>query len=249
MSGWAENHLLMRKQSVTLCRVKSGGTKKTMAVDVRDRMRADILNARLKPGQRLMFADLSERYGVSVGVTREALTWLASHGLVQSNAHQGYVVTPLSLTELNELTEARLAVEPLVLEKSIANGDTEWEGRIVSAHHILSRTPPTLPEKTDEEYQDRWAEVHAAFHDSLFSACDNRRLLRVVRGFAEEAALYRRWSVSLGHINPDSEIEHRALLDASLARDAVTAGEVLRTHIAHTRAILREHASESPEDL
>src|SRR5690606_3045175 len=97
---------------------------------------------------------------------------------------------------------------------SIRNGDTDWEGRIVAAHHVLTRTPPTLPDDADEEYQDRWAEVHAEFHDSLFSACDNSRLLRIVRGFAEEAALYRRWSVSLGHINPDSAAEHQALLDA-----------------------------------
>ncbi len=42
--------------------MKSGPARKTMAIDVRDRMRSDILAARLLPGQRLMFADLSERY-------------------------------------------------------------------------------------------------------------------------------------------------------------------------------------------
>lgn len=228
-------------------RVKSGPGKKTMAVDVRDRMRSDIFNARLKPGQRLMFADLSERYGVSVGVTREALTWLASQGLVQANAHQGYMVTPLSISELDELTNARLLIEPLVLELSIRNGDTDWEGEIVAAHHVLSRTPATPPDdiEPDPDYQDRWAEVHATFHDSLFSACDNQRLLRIVRGFAEEAALYRRWSVSLGHINPDTAAEHQGLLDASLARDPIAAGEVLRKHIAHTRDVLREYVNET----
>jgi DNA-binding GntR family transcriptional regulator len=155
------------------------------------------------------------------------------------------MVTPLTLPELDDLTNARLLIEPLVLEMSIANGSTEWEGAIVSAHHVLSRTPATPLDSSDPDYQDRWAEVHAAFHDSLFSACENQRLLRVARGFAEEAALYRRWSVSLGHINPDAEAEHQALLDACLARDARTGAEVLRKHISHTRALLHEYVDEA----
>jgi DNA-binding GntR family transcriptional regulator len=220
-----------------------------MAVAVRDRMRADILGARLKPGQRLMFAELSERYGVSVGVTREALTWLSSQGLVKAVAHQGYMVTPLSLSELEELTNARLLVEPLVLSLSIQRGDTEWEGMILAAHHVLSRTPPASEgsDPDDDEAQDAWAEAHAAFHEALFSACDNARLMQIVRTFSEEAALYRRWSISLGHINREGPAEHRAMLDFALARQPIEAGEVLRKHISHTRDMLKEYVIETGE--
>ncbi|NYE18419.1 GntR family transcriptional regulator [Microbacterium immunditiarum] len=226
--------------------MKSGPAKDTMAVAVRDRMRADILGARLKPGQRLMFAELSERYGVSVGVTREALTWLSSQGLVKAVAHQGYMVTPLSVSELDELTDARLLIEPEVLKLSIRNGDTEWEGRIVAAHHVLSRTPSSAEgsDPDDDQAQDAWAEAHAAYHEALFSACKNARLMQVVRTFSEEAALYRRWSVSLGHINHEATAEHRALLEHALTREAEDAAEVLRQHIGHTRQMLKEYVEE-----
>jgi DNA-binding GntR family transcriptional regulator len=235
------------KPGASILDMKSGPAKDTMAVAVRNRMRSDILGARLKPGQRLMFAELSERYGVSVGVTREALTWLSSQGLVKAVAHQGYMVTPLSLPELNELTDARLLVEPEVLKLSIANGDTDWEGQIVAAHHVLSRTPSSAEgsDPNDDDAQDAWSEAHAAFHEALFAACHNTRLMEIVQKFAEEAMLYRRWSVSLGHVNPDSVKEHRALLDHSLARDGEGAAEVLRTHIQHTRENLREYAVET----
>ncbi|WP_286278813.1 GntR family transcriptional regulator [Naasia aerilata] len=89
-----DNALGVTYPTVPTSFARSGSVKKTMAIEVRERMRSDILAARLVPGQRLMFADLSERYGVSVGVTREALTWLSSQGLVQASAHQGYIVTP-----------------------------------------------------------------------------------------------------------------------------------------------------------
>jgi DNA-binding GntR family transcriptional regulator len=230
--------------------MKSGPAKDTMAVAVRDRMRADILGARLKPGQRLMFSELSDRYGVSVGVTREALTWLSSQGLVKAVAHQGYMVTPLTVPELDDLTNARLLVEPAVLRLSIENGDTDWEGHIVAAHHVLSRTPSSAEgsDPDDDVAQDAWSEAHAAYHEALFSACDNTRLMQIVRTFSEEAMLYRRWSISLGHVNTHSAEEHRALLEFSLARDADQAADVLRTHIAHTRQMLKDYVEESTEE-
>jgi len=221
-----------------------------MAIDVRDRMRSDILSARLFPGQRLMFADLSERYGVSVGVTREALTWLASQGLVQANAHQGYIVTPLSIPDLTELTQARVLIEPLVLRKSFDSGSTDWEGDVISAHHILSRTPPPHGLKAlDADALDKWAEVHSAFHEVLFAACPNRRLLKIVNQLAEEAAMYRRWSVALVLSNPQAEAEHQALLESALAGDWKHGGEVLVRHIEHTRQMLTDYVAEHPDEV
>lgn len=229
--------------------MKSGPAKNTMAIDVRDRMRSDILAARLRPGQRLMFADLSERYGVSVGVTREALTWLSSQGLVQANAHQGYVVTPLSIPGLTELTQTRVLIEPLVLRMSFETGGMDWEGDVISAHHILSRTPPPHGvNPPDEVALNQWAEAHSAFHEVLFAACDNKRLLKIVGQLAEEAAMYRRWSVALTLSNPQGEAEHRALLESALAGDWKRGGEVLTTHIEHTREMLTKYVAEHPDE-
>lgn len=229
--------------------VKSGPAKKTMAVDVRDRMRSDIRAARLVPGQRLMFADLSEWYGVSIGVIREALTWLSSQGLVKVSAHQGYIVTPLSISDLTELTETRTLIEPQVLRLSFEAGGMDWEGDVIAAHHILSRTPPphSDPGNMDADSVERWADAHAAFHEVLFSACSNERLLRMVRQLSEEAGMYRRWSVTLLLYNADGEREHKALLEAALAGDWKRGGEVLVTHIEHTRNMLTDYVAEHPD--
>src|SRR5262245_1286251 len=97
-------------------------TKRTRAETLRDQMRDDILSGALRPGQRLMFPDLSSRYGASVGVTREALASLVSQGLVRASAHHGYTVTPISTTDLHDLVVARCMVESLVIEASVTNG-------------------------------------------------------------------------------------------------------------------------------
>ncbi|WP_134732102.1 GntR family transcriptional regulator [Amycolatopsis nivea] len=218
----------------------------TRAEGVYQQLRADILGGRMVPGQRLKFPELCERYATSVGAAREALTRLTAEGLVKTRPHLGYTVTPLSHEDLADLTKARLEIESLVLRLSILEGDVQWEARAVAAHHLLERTPFTDPADPARP-ADAWVAAHSGFHLSLFEGCRNRRLVATARGLREEAELYRHWSVSLGQ-EPDRDLagEHKAILEAALARDADLAAERLRDHIAHTAQLLISCAEDEP---
>jgi DNA-binding GntR family transcriptional regulator len=74
---------------------------------------------------------------------------------------------------------------------------------------------------------------------ALLAGCGNRRLQEMALKLREEAELYRRWSVSLGY-EPARDVagEHRALLEAALARDPELAAERLVDHISHTARLL-----------
>jgi len=61
--------------------------KATRTGEVYEALRADILNTQIEPGRRLKIADLSNRFGVSLSVVREALTRLGEQGLVVANPH------------------------------------------------------------------------------------------------------------------------------------------------------------------
>src|SRR5882757_1756271 len=130
-----------------------GGTRADVAFG---RLRADILAGRLRPGQRLKFPELPEAYGVSVSACREALTRLAGQGLVVSEPHLGYTVTPLSAEDLDELTDARIEMETLVFRRALTDGDLEWEQSVISTHHALSRIPMFSPDDP-HRLQDEWA--------------------------------------------------------------------------------------------
>lgn len=222
------------------------GTTQTRTDGVHQRLRGDILGGRLVPGQRLKFPELCERYDTSVGAAREALTRLAAEGLVRTQPHQGYMVTPLSHEDLADLTQARMEIESLVLRQSVRDGDMQWEAQAVAAHHLLERTP-FFADGNQDRCTDEWTAAHAAFHLALLAGCGNRRLLGTARALREEAELYRQWSVAFGQ-EPDRDLpgEHRALLEAAIARDPDLAAERLRRHIAHTAQLLISCADDEP---
>jgi DNA-binding GntR family transcriptional regulator len=213
--------------------------RETRADDVRRRIRGDILACVFRPGERLQFPLLCERYGASVGVVREALASLSSQGLVRTQPHQGHIVSPLSYDDLAELTTARVLIEPVVLQSAIEQGSVEWEARVVAAHHVLSRTPRTPP-GDPAHVSEEWAPAHEAFHEALFSGCTNDRLLSITRGLSHAAALYRAWSMPL-EATRDVAAEHQGLVDAALARDVPLARERLREHIERTAQLLFTH--------
>lgn len=205
---------------------------------VHDRLRSDIMNGRLRPGQRLKFPELCEQYEASVGVAREALARLVSQGLVRAQSRQGYQVAPLSQEDLADLTTARVEIESLVIRRSVVEGDVEWEAQVIGAHHVLERAPFTT-EDDPRQLTDQWSAAHAAFHRALLAGCTNRRLMEAAASLRAEAELYRRWSVSFGH-EPDRDLaaEHRGLMDAAVARNPDLAADRLREHIAHTAQLL-----------
>jgi DNA-binding GntR family transcriptional regulator len=199
----------------------------------------------LRPGDRLKFPALSEEYGVSAGVIREALGRLVEQGFVQMQPHQGFQVTPLSYDNLRELTQARVHIETMVLRLSIEAGDLDWESDAVAAHHKLARTSPHLGNDPHEPNRD-WDDVHAAFHLALLAGCPNQRLLDIAMRLRSEAELYRHWALTLGPDETrDPAAEHRRLLDAAVARDADLASNLLADHItAPTTRLLALKGSE-----
>lgn len=198
-----------------------------------DRLRADILSGRLRPGERLKFAGLSQQYDVSVSVLREALAKLSAEKLVVGAPQQGFRVVPLSAEDLEDLTAVRCDVEGLAFRYSIERGDLAWESRVIATHHTLERTP-MMVEDDPQLFSEAWAAAHSDFHLALFEGCGSPRLIGLASSLRDSAELYRRWSRPLGDPGRDIAAEHRALRDAALDRDADAGVRLLNAHISRT---------------
>ncbi|CAM5786673.1 GntR family transcriptional regulator [Ottowia pentelensis] len=200
-----------------------------------ERLRVAILCGELLPQERLRIQALSERYSVGATAVREALSRLVTEGLVALEEQRGFHVTPVSRAELLDLAQTRSRVEQMALREAIAHGDIEWESRLLSCFHRLSRTPPP----TSPERDAPWSAAHRAFHEALVDGCASPWTLRLCGLLYDKSERYRNLAKSSTHERGrDVDGEHRALLDAAMTRDADAACRLLGEHFAATTEII-----------
>ncbi len=224
-------------------------THGTRAHDTYEGIRADILAGRLAPGERLKFPELCRRYGVGVGVVREALTRLVEQDLIRSQPHLGFQVVPLSADDLTELTAARVEIEGLVFRHSIEEGDVAWESDLVAKHHTLERTQQ-YDASDPTRVSDAWSAAHTAFHNALLNGCRNTRLRCVAISMRDAAELYRAWSQQPERKSHRDVVgEHRNLMELALARDIDAAVNALADHITRTTDVLLRRPAPGLSDL
>lgn len=200
------------------------------------RLRTDILNGRLAPGSKLSFAELGAQYDVSTGVLREVLPRLVEQGLATTEAQLGFRVVDVSVDNLTQLTDARVALESLVIRAAVAYGDLAWESDVVAKHHSLERIGRAI---TGVEISEDWHAAHEAFHLAILAGCGNSYLYEAAARLRSISVVYRCWS-SAEHrrTHRDIEAEHRAIMQATVGRDADLAVTLSERHIRLTTELL-----------
>ena len=196
-------------------------------------LRSDLLACRLPPGAKLNIAELSAQLSVSLGAVREALSRLTAEGLVVAELNRGFRAAPVSETELLDLTSTRVEIEAGCLRRAIGVGGVEWESRIVAAHHRLTRTPERVADD-EQRISDEWAAAHKEFHEALVSACDSPWRLRLRNLLYDQTERYRRLSAPASSQERNLAVEHRALMEAVLARDEPVAVALMTSHLKIT---------------
>ncbi len=209
------------------------------AATVASEIRADIIRGELPPGAKLKVRELVSRYRVGAIPLREALSRLSTSGFVTAEHQRGFRVADVSAEDFLDLTDARIFIECGALRRSIEQGDLEWEGQLLSAHHRLSRL--ALMSSSGEGIDHDWALAHASFHGALLAGCKSRWLLSVASTLRDQTERYRNLSVivnqSTGDAPRDVAAEHEAMAKAALARDATTACALLREHLERTATL------------
>jgi DNA-binding GntR family transcriptional regulator len=208
----------------------------TLSLDVFSQLRSDILSGRIPPGERLKPTHLRERFDVSVGVVREALTRLTEQNLATGEYNKGFRVVSLTYRELVAITAARVLNECAALRTAIEIGDLTWETNVVAAHHRMVSSPPV---PGDSSSYDVFAEAHKNFHFALLDGCQNPYMIDICSRLFAASEIYRRWSApQIKHRN--AAAEHLAIMETSLARKADEAVEHYRQHIQLTSDLIEE---------
>jgi DNA-binding GntR family transcriptional regulator len=208
------------------------------ALDLRARLRDDIVSCTLMPGQRLKFEELRARYDVGIGSLRESLLQLESDGLVIAESNRGFCVAPVSIADLEDITELRVDIERKALAQSIEKGDDHWEASIVGAFHMLVKMETDIAQ-APRQNREMWEVRHRRFHDALVAACPSPWLMRFRRVLWDQTQRYRALSM-LQSRTPGRVDSHRQLMELVLVRKRPEALEAMEKHIRHTADNVRE---------
>ncbi|NTX26742.1 GntR family transcriptional regulator [Burkholderia pyrrocinia] len=199
------------------------------ADSVTEQLRTLILNGSLGIGVQLKQEVLAKRFGVSRIPVREALRRLEAEGLVTHAPHQGSVVASRSVHELLEILDMRVGLESRALVLAIP--------RMTPA--VFEEAEAIIARYDASDMPREWSDLNLEFHMCLYRPCERPRLLKTIESLVRgvDIQLRAHQSSAAGRKSPQSE--HRAILDACIARDVRRARELLETHIEHTQQVLR----------
>jgi DNA-binding GntR family transcriptional regulator len=208
---------------------------RTNAAAAYEALRAEIVDGRLQPGQRLRTAALAERLGFSRTPIREALVLLEGEGLVKLEPRRGAVVRAFAGEDLMDLYEVRALLEAHAARRAaehIGPADLQRLHELVALGE--GRRTAT---RDDAEAQIGW---NVEFHRVVCRAADSPRLLEALRAVAGIPLAFRTATWLDDAQRARSLASHREVADALSAGSAERAEAAMRMHLLGARDYLRE---------
>jgi DNA-binding GntR family transcriptional regulator len=206
-------------------------SRATLVDQVEEVVRWDIIDGVFAPGERLRFADLCTKYGVSATPLREALQRLATQNLIDWDPRLGATVAELSLPEMRDIYWLRDTLEVIAVRRAMANAGDAWVRRVDIAWQNFTVFP--LPDhKAPRSSVVGWSDAHRAFHESISDGCGSPWLLRFIRTLEEHSERYR--LIRARDARRDADEEHAEIHRAAMALDPDRCVSAVRSHLAAT---------------
>lgn len=198
---------------------------------VYERLKQDIFDFRLLPGDRLTETELADSLQVSRTPVRQALSRLEQEGYLKVAFRNGWTLSPFDFDRFEQLYDLRVVLELAAVEQICSAADAPD----LSALAAIWLVPPEQ-RLTDARTV---AENDEAFHQELVIATGNAEMARVHRDVSEKIRIIRRLDFTKGERIQATYDEHARILRLLQARDAAGAGKLLRSHIEASKTEVR----------
>ncbi|WP_432547795.1 GntR family transcriptional regulator [Kineococcus sp. SYSU DK004] len=215
------------------------------------RLRRDVLDGVLAPGDVLAEVEQSRRLGVSRTPVREAFARLLGDGLASPLAGRGLVVSALSARSVEQLYDVRSALEEQAVRLAAVRRDPAVFARLAEDFARAPRLLEEEPGEPGEDALDRYYALTEAFDAALDEAVDNPHLVQALTAVRTHLARVRR----LARHDParlrQAAAEHQLVAEAVAAGDAVLAVHAVGVHLHRSRArfveaVARQEAGAPP---
>jgi DNA-binding GntR family transcriptional regulator len=202
--------------------------------EIGDMLRAEILDGRREPGERVLEIDLARRFGVSRQPVREAIRSLEHEGLLTSLPNRGTFVTRVSLEDAIAIQDIRAELEGLAARLAVAH---------LTAHDYrrLEEIVEEMRVAGEQKQADELVALDLEFHQLVNARSNHRLLLEVLgsvavytRGFVVHTKSYYGQQANLAFVARS----HELLLEELKSNEPERAEHAVHRHIQSALASL-----------
>jgi len=187
-------------------------------------LRQAILRGELKPGERLMEIQLANKLGVSRTPIREAIRKLELEGLVLMIPRKGAEVAEITEKSLKDVLEIRRALEDLAVRLACEKITKEELKELKKAGDEFKKV---LKSQDITEV----AEADVRFHDVIYMATDNPKLIQLLNNFREQMYRFRVEYLKKAEVRPQLLAEHDEIIKFITEGNKEEASRVVTRHI------------------
>ncbi len=203
----------------------------SLAERIYARLKDDIFEFRLMPGDRFSEGEVAERMSASRTPVRQALHRLQREGFLDVHFRSGWQVRPLDFAQFDELYELRILLELDAVRRLCQRPSDEQP----PALQALARTWMV---RKENQLQDGSAvsRLDEAVHFQLLEEAGNREMARVHREVSEKIRILRRLDFTQARRIELTYAEHGQILEAILTHRSEEAQQLLKSHIEVSQA-------------
>jgi DNA-binding GntR family transcriptional regulator len=196
-------------------------------------LRDAILSGEYLPGERLVEAQLCERFGISRFTVRAALQDLTADGLVKVERNKGAHVRKVTLDEAVEITEVRMVLEGLVAARAAARV-TDAQASELDEIGLLMRRAVSAGEFR------RYGDLNQRLHGLIRTIGGHHTADSIIETLRGQLVRHQ-FMISLHPGRPAISLpQHERIIEAIRERDPKAAESAMREHVASVIEALRD---------
>lgn len=208
---------------------------RSLADQVYEYLSDSIIEGKIKPGEKLVEKDLSQKFGVSRSPLRECFRILEADGLITINPRKGTYVKDFSRKEVEDVFLVRATLEALAAKLAIQN-ITEKE--IATLNDLVTRMDEAITKGNTKSFY----ELNIFFHNLFIKAANNEVLEKTLNTLRKGIWL----RITFLYFNSPSALtpsnnKHREIVEAFVKKDPVSVERLVEEHVEHTKDHVLSH--------
>ena len=205
---------------------------RTKNIAVYEELRQDIIDGKLKPGQKIIMSEIAKKYGLSEIPVREAVRRLESDGFVNFTPHVGAVVTEIDEKEFIEIYLIRIELEALATRLAVpyvSDKDVEY----------LTRINQEMETAIEKKSYEKLGNLNRKFHLRIYQSAPYPYLNNMLRDLWEKAERTQSVFAYVPERAEASVKEHINIINALKKKDAELAEKLVKSQKNKTMEALQ----------